>query len=125
MRGIIWGLIKEAVRNPWGLLAMYALTIVFVFVLGNSDLAPSIRVPVYSEELSDTQVEEAVESLNQELNLAFYVTSKENIQGIEQDQGSQQIDEWTVKDTVFQTIQEETIRCGVEIEEKRPSRSAA
>ncbi|MFK3939880.1 ABC transporter permease [Alkalihalobacillus sp. NPDC078783] len=82
MRGIIWGLIRESIRNPWALLSMYVLTIAFVFVLGNTDLAPTIRVPVYSEELSDDQVEEAVEALNQEQNLAFISTSKEDIQGL-------------------------------------------
>lgn len=89
MRGIIWGLIRESIRNPWALLSMYVLTIAFVFVLGNTDLAPSIRVPVYSEELSDTQVEEAVESLNQELNLAFISTAKDDIQGLLDNQSAE------------------------------------
>lgn len=73
------------------------------------------------------QVLESREHIDLGVNI-IKLNSKENIEGIEQDQVSQQIDEWTVKDTVFQTIQEEikeeTIRCGVEIEEKRPSRRA-
>ncbi|MEK4564171.1 ABC transporter permease [Alkalihalobacillus sp. FSL R5-0424] len=82
MRGIIWGLLRDSIRNPWALLSMYALTIAFVFVLGNTDLSPAIRIPVYSEELSIAEVEEAVEDLNREQNLAFEVTTKEDIQGI-------------------------------------------
>ena len=82
MRGILWGLIREAVRNPWALIAMYALTIVFVLLIGQTDMSPSIRIPVYSDELSQTEVDDAIDILNQEKSIEFYSVNQEGVQDI-------------------------------------------
>lgn len=82
MNGIIWGLIREAIRNPWALVSLYALTIVFVFFIGQTDMSSSVRIPVYSEQLSQSEVEEAVMILNQDRTIEFYSVNQEDVQDI-------------------------------------------
>ncbi|TSB45252.1 ABC transporter permease [Alkalicoccobacillus porphyridii] len=82
MKGIVWGLMRDSIRNPWALIAMYMLTIVFTLLLGQTDFSQAIRVPVYSEEMSQSQVDEAVDLLNQDQSVEFYRVESEDVQNI-------------------------------------------
>lgn len=80
MKGVLWGLLRDSTRNPWALIAMYVLTIVFTLLLGQTDLSSSIRVPVFSEEVSEAEIEDAVEILNHQSNIEFYSINEEEVQ---------------------------------------------
>ncbi|MDQ0208345.1 ABC transporter permease [Alkalicoccobacillus murimartini] len=82
MKGIIWGLIRETIRNPWALIAMYALTILFVFMIGQTDMSGSISIPVYSEELSESEVDDAVAILNADQTIDFYSINQGEVQDV-------------------------------------------
>ena len=68
MKALVWQYGKELMRNPWEVLMMLGLTVLFAFVIsGGSDSAQSQNdVRVYSTSLSDEALHGIVDRLNSE-----------------------------------------------------------
>lgn len=79
MRAILWQYGKDILRNPWEIIMMLGLTVLFAFVLsGGTDDGPAqIDVQVFSTSLSDEQLAETVAQLNEEPAVAFTIVTEE------------------------------------------------
>jgi len=70
VKALVWQYGKELMRNPWEVLMMLGLTVLFAFVIsGGSNSAQSqndVRVRVYSTSLSDEALHGIVDRLNSE-----------------------------------------------------------
>ncbi|WP_223703121.1 ABC transporter permease [Sutcliffiella deserti] len=79
MRAIIWNHMQQLRRQPFAVLGMIVLTIVFSVALGQVSRSSQVEVPVYSAELSLEEITETIERLNKESDVHFILEEKEII----------------------------------------------
>lgn len=79
MKAILWQYGKDIIRNPWEIVMMLGLTVLFAFVIsGGTDDGPAqIDVQVFSTTLTTEQLADIVAELNEEPEMKFTIVTEE------------------------------------------------
>lgn len=78
VKAIIWQYWKDTLRNPWALIMMLGLTVLFSFVVsGGTDSGPAkVDVQVYSTNLTNEELNEKVAQLNEDPSVNFTIVTE-------------------------------------------------
>lgn len=79
MRAILINHIHHLRRQPFAVIGMMVLTVVFALALGQVNHASPVKVPVFSEELSKTELTSLLQALNEDVENFTFIAEKEEV----------------------------------------------
>lgn len=79
MRTILWIHIRHLLRQPFAVLGMIVLTVVFAVATGQVNRTSTMEVPVYTENLSAAETNALLEELNKEESMIFQLEDEKQL----------------------------------------------
>jgi ABC-2 type transport system permease protein len=80
MRTILWNHILHLLRQPFAVLGMIVLTVVFAVATGQVNRTSTLEVPVFTENLSADETNALLEELNKEESMVFQLEDQKQLE---------------------------------------------
>jgi ABC-2 type transport system permease protein len=80
MRAIVWNHLQQLRHQPFAIIGMIILTIVFSIAIGQINRSPSIQVPVFTENLTAAESTHLLHRLNESSDIEFKAEDKELVE---------------------------------------------